>query len=296
MSASSVASLTSLVEPKVPGSIGTASAVAAAAEDRVVRPLLPARADLAALLPAAGLTRGSTVAVDGSTTLLLILLATASAKGSWAAVVGLPDLGLLAAREIGVAPHRLALVPDPGAELATVVAALLDGIDLVVVAADRLVRDGAKGQAMARRLTARARSRGAVLIPFGTGGWWPTAELRLSATDHQWTGIGDGHGYLTTHTAVVTVRGRGSAVRPIQARLTLQTCARDPSPGERLQPHGAGSPASRWATGSGDLVPSSAGARTRVPLDAEAPTTRCEATPRSHRPVQGNDQSSARTR
>jgi hypothetical protein len=90
------------------------------------------------------------------------------------------------------------------AELATAVAALLDGIDLVVVAADRLVRDGAKGQA-ARRLAARARSRGAVLIPFGTGGWWPTAELVLSATDHHWTGIGDGHGYPTCHTAVVTV-------------------------------------------------------------------------------------------
>ncbi|WP_157494477.1 hypothetical protein [Kutzneria sp. 744] len=78
------------------------------------------------------------------------MLAKAAAKGSWAAVVGLPNLGLLAASEVGVALHRLALVPDPRAELATVAAALLDGIDLVVVAADRLVRDGARGQAMAR--------------------------------------------------------------------------------------------------------------------------------------------------
>lgn len=234
MSASSVASLASLVEPRIPGAINTASAVAAAAEDHAVRPVLPARADLAALLPAAGLPRGSTVAVDGSATLLLTLLATAAAKGSWAAVVGLPDLGLLAASEIGVAPHRLALIPDPGDELVTVVAALLDGIDLVVVAADRLAREGAKGQAMARRLTARARSRGAVLIPFGSAGWWPAAELRLSATDHHWAGISEGHGYLTRHTAVVTVRGRGSAVRPVQARLTLQAGGSNPSPGEPL--------------------------------------------------------------
>ena len=139
MSAPSIASLTSLVERQLPGAVSTTSAVAAAAEDRAVRPVLPVRADLAALLPEGGLPRGSTVTVDGSTALLLNLLATATAKGTWAAVVEIPDLGLLAASEIGVALNRLALIPAPGAELATVVAALLDGIDLVVVAAERLV-------------------------------------------------------------------------------------------------------------------------------------------------------------
>jgi hypothetical protein len=147
----------------------------------------------------------------GSTAFLLTLLASATSEGSWAAVVGMPDLGLLAASEIGVALHRLALVPAPGKALASVVAALLDGVDLVGIAAADLVRDGTKGQAMARRLAARARNRGTVLIPFGAGGLWPAAELRLSATDCRWTGIENGCGYLAGDDTTVTVRGRGSA-------------------------------------------------------------------------------------
>jgi len=46
----------------------------------------------------------------------------------------MPDLGLLAAYELGVDLERLALVPEPGPDWPQVVAALLDGIDVVVVA------------------------------------------------------------------------------------------------------------------------------------------------------------------
>ncbi|HEX4703670.1 MAG TPA: hypothetical protein VH352_16190, partial [Pseudonocardiaceae bacterium] len=93
------------------------------------RQILPVRAELADLLPLHGLRRGSTVVVRGSTTVLLALLAEATAAGSWAAVVGMPDLGLLAAAELGVAMPRLAVVPKPGANFGDVVAALLDGVD-----------------------------------------------------------------------------------------------------------------------------------------------------------------------
>jgi hypothetical protein len=54
VSALSIASLTSLVERQLPGAVSTASAVAAAAEDRTVRLVLPVRGDLAALLPEGG--------------------------------------------------------------------------------------------------------------------------------------------------------------------------------------------------------------------------------------------------
>jgi hypothetical protein len=121
--------------------------------------------------------------------------------------------------------NRLGVVPNTGTELATIVAALLDGRSRRDRRCQPRSRWGEKGQAMARRLAARARNRGAVLIPFGTGGLWPAAELRLSATDRCWTGIGGGHGYLTGLDTTVTVRGRGSAARPIQARLTLQEAA-----------------------------------------------------------------------
>src|SRR5215211_1230971 len=96
--------------------------------------LLPVVPALAPLLPNQGLRRGSTVAVDRSAALALALVAGASAAGFWVAAVGLPDLGILAAAETGVALERLALVPSPGPRAwPTVVAALLDAIDVVLV-------------------------------------------------------------------------------------------------------------------------------------------------------------------
>lgn len=189
---------------------------------RASRAVVPVRHDLATLLPAGGLRKGTTVVLDGSTALLLTLLATATTRGSWAAVVGMPELGVLAAREIGVAPHRLALVPHPGRDLVPVTAALIDGMDLVAVVADGLLRDGARGQTMARRLAARARERGAVLIPVASANSWPAADVTVSDSDQRWTGIGAGHGRLTEREAVVTVCGRGAASRPTHARLVLQ--------------------------------------------------------------------------
>ncbi|GHG42753.1 MULTISPECIES: hypothetical protein [Amycolatopsis] len=43
------------------------------------------------------------------------------------------DIGVAAASELGVELERLALIPDPGAEIAAVLSALVDGIDLVVL-------------------------------------------------------------------------------------------------------------------------------------------------------------------
>ena len=168
---------------------------------------------LAPLLPWGGLRRGSVVSVQGSTSLLFGLLSTASAAGSWAAVVGRPNLGLLAAAEAGVAVQRLALVPRPGADLAGVVAALLDGIELVAVAGvERLT------VAETRRLAARVRQRGAVLLPLGD---WPGADVRLHGERIEWDGLGQGHGRLRSLRVTVRTAGRGAAARPRTADVAL---------------------------------------------------------------------------
>ncbi|AHI01458.1 hypothetical protein GCM10010174_09380 [Kutzneria viridogrisea] len=180
--------------------------------DQTVGRVLPVLDGLADLLPWGGLRRGSTVVVRGSTTLLLALLAAATVNGSWAAVVGVPDLGLLAAAELGVVVHRLALVPQPGEQLLAVTGALLDGFDLVAVR-----QAGELREADARRLSARARNRGAVLVPFGQ---WPGADLELDCTG-RWSGLGEGHGYLRQREVVVRSRGRGAAARGNQVRLVL---------------------------------------------------------------------------
>lgn len=184
--------------------------------------VLPVSPLLADLLPWGGLRRGSTVAVSGSTALLLALLSEATAGGSWAAVVGLPRLGVVAAAELGVAIHRMALIPRPGADFAQVTGALLDGVDVVV--ASSVAAGGAHGTdrphapEVARRLSARARNRGSVLVTFGS---WPGAEVELRCHTVGWSGTADGYGHLERREVVVEATGRRGAARPRRTSLSL---------------------------------------------------------------------------
>ncbi len=183
--------------------------------------VLPVVPELSGLLPARGLRRGSTVAVatgraapgSGGTSLLLALLSAASRSGSWCAVVGVPALGALAAAESGIALDRLALVPDPGPEWPTVVAALIDGIDVVVTAVP-----GPISPAVAGRLAARARQRGSVLVPFGS---WNGADVTLQVQQGRWEGLGSGGGRLRRRRVTVMARGRGAAARPKEVTMWM---------------------------------------------------------------------------
>lgn len=201
----------------LPG-VSTASTVAAERAsrtdwDQAAGRMLPVAPALADLLPGAGLRRGSVVAVHHSTSLLFALLAEATVAGAWAAVVGAPSLGIVAAAEHGVAVSRLALVPQPGAEYQAVMAALLDGVDLVVTE-PRSVRPD-----VARRLAARARHRGAVLLSLGH---WPSADVELHCTPGAWTGVLEhGAGHLRSRPVEVHARGRGAAARPRSASMLL---------------------------------------------------------------------------
>jgi hypothetical protein len=183
-------------------------------------PVLPALEDL---LPGAGLRRGATVSVaagpgvGGATSLALALVAQATTAGSWLAAVGLPSLGLVAADELGVALERLVLVAAPERDAwGGVVAALVDGFDLVVLQAGR----GGVRPADARRLVARARERGAVLVQLGSG--WPEgADLALQVTAARWEGTDAGHGHLRARRVTVTRGGRGEAAQPRRLELWL---------------------------------------------------------------------------
>jgi hypothetical protein len=178
--------------------------------------LLPVPRALEPLLPDRGLRRGGTVAVDGSLALALALVAGASAAGSWVVAVNLPDLGVVAAAEAGIALERLALVPAASAAVwAAVVAALLDAIDLVLVQPPARL-----SPTVARRLAARARERRAVLLPVG-GNWPIEPDLRLAVTASQWKGLGQGHGRLEARKVEVASAGRGAAKRERRAMLWL---------------------------------------------------------------------------
>jgi hypothetical protein len=163
------------------------------------------------LAPAPSLTPGAPG--NGGTSLLLALLSAASRSGSWCAVVGVPALGVLAAAESGIALDRLALVPNPGPDWPTVVAALIDGVDVVVTAVPPTV-----SAAIAGRLVARARQRGSVLVPYGR---WAGADVTLQVTQGRWEGLGDGRGRLRRRRVTVLARGRGAATRPREITLWM---------------------------------------------------------------------------
>ncbi|WP_024288611.1 hypothetical protein [Cellulomonas sp. KRMCY2] len=175
--------------------------------------LLPVPAPLARLLPAGALARGSTVVVAGSTSLALALLSQASAAGSWVALVGLPGVGVLAAHQLGLDLDRVVLVPAPGPDGPTVVAALLDGVDVVVVGPQV-----ALGDADRRRLSARARERSAVLLSMTA---WPGAHVVLTAEVSHWEGLGRGYGRLRSRRLTVQRSGRGMASRGHRVDVTV---------------------------------------------------------------------------
>lgn len=206
--------------------------------------LFPVPAPLAELLGTPGLRRGSTLLVEaerppgaasprsqraaGATSLALALLAEPTAAGAACAVVGLPDLGLIGAQELGVALERVVLVPDPGGRSAAVVGALLDGVDVV------LVRFPAPlPAATARRLSARARERRAVLVLAGSGVGdtlagssvatsWPDApDVRLAVAG-SWERTEDApSGLLGRRRLVVTARRRRAAPEELCRTLAL---------------------------------------------------------------------------
>src|SRR6188508_3062825 len=92
------------------------------------------------------LPRGTVAVLSGARSLSLSMVAAVTAEGGHAAIVGQPDVGLLAAVEVG--------------------AVLMDGMDLVVLGlGGRSVPAG-----RARVVVARARQKGCTLLV--TGGDW----------------------------------------------------------------------------------------------------------------------------
>lgn len=178
---------------------------------------LPVLPELRPLLPSGGLRRGATIAaVPGKSvaaSLILALLAAASEAGSWCGVVGVPTLNAVAAADMGIALERLALVPSPGEEWAATVAALLDGLDVVVAAPP-----GPVAASLSARLAARARHRGSILVPYGQ---WQGADLSIETVRGSWHGLGAGRGRLRRRELTLRAWGKGAAAVPREVSLWL---------------------------------------------------------------------------
>jgi hypothetical protein len=171
---------------------------------------------LAAALPRGGLARGSVVSIQGEGAASLLYTLLAGPAGCWSALVGMPGLGLSAAAELGVDLTRVALIPDPGADVLQVVSILIDGVDLVAVALPSSVRPAPSRQ---RVIGGRLRQRGSVLLVLGP---WPGADLVLTARGVGWRGLGRGHGRLRDRELVVRVGGRRAAGPGSRVELLLR--------------------------------------------------------------------------
>jgi hypothetical protein len=192
--------------------------------------VLPVDPRLADLLPDGGLRTGTTVVVRGSTSLLLTLLAEASRDGAWTVLVGYPAAGMAAAADAGCDLARTLVVPLPagsGVDAPAVLAALIDGMDVVVIGPEVALLEQDR-----RRLTARARDRGTVLVSAlptsasGAGGsaGWAGAHVVLEATAGDWAGTDHGAGWLRRRTLRVRRTGRGSAARPVNLDVEVPVC------------------------------------------------------------------------
>jgi hypothetical protein len=166
--------------------------------------LLPLPETLAELLPAP-LPRGTVAVLSGARSLSLSMVAAVTAEGGHAAIVGQPDVGLLAALEMGADLSRIAVIPEPGADPVEVAAVLMDGMDLVVLGlGGRSVPAG-----RARAVAARARQKGCTMLV--TDGDWQGASTRLEARvyGYEITGAGrPGIGRISRVRLAMRARGR----------------------------------------------------------------------------------------
>ena len=186
------------------------------------------------LFPLGGITRGSRVSLRGAgaTSLCMAMLAEASRQGSWIAVVGVASFGWAAAARGGWNLQRCVFVDEPPAsQWGTVMAALVDALDIVVTDPAHPV-----GATEARRLAARSRERGSVIVDLAleagldgggagrTRSRWPAeADLTLTAHTNGWSGLGVGTGLLGERALRVEAIGRRGAGRPRTIEVSVGT-------------------------------------------------------------------------
>src|SRR5271154_5452043 len=167
---------------------------------------LPIPQLLADVLPDA-LPRGTVAVLSGARSLSLSMVAAGTAAGGNAAIVGQPDIGLLAAVEMGADLSRLAVIPDPGTDPVEVAAVLMDGMDLIVLTL------GGRSVPLtrARAVVARARQKGCTLLV--TDGDWQGASIRLEARVCGYETTSDKPGFGRISKVRFEVCGAGRTIR-----------------------------------------------------------------------------------
>ncbi len=150
------------------------------------------------VFPLGGLSRGSRLSLRGTGAASIAMHAVASAS-----------------REGWSLERSVFVVEPPASQWGTVMAALVDAVDVVIVDPAHQVT-----ASDARRLAARSRERGAVVVDVALDDGrrryrWPTeSDLVLTVEPVDWDGLEVGHGLLGDRLVRVTSEGRRGAARP----------------------------------------------------------------------------------
>jgi len=168
--------------------------------------------DLRAMLPDRGLVRGRIVSCrgDAAVSLALRLVSRATRDGAWLATVGVDHLGLVAAREHGVALERVVVVNPGGAtsDWVSAVGIAVEGFGVLLLC----IPKGLSGRD-AQRITTRVHSRRVVAVcvessSSGEGRHGLVPDVVLHTTTTAWRGIGEGAGHVRSREVCVEVSGR----------------------------------------------------------------------------------------
>ncbi len=183
---------------------------------------------LSPLFPWGGLQRGWQVSVSGpgAWTLTAGMMVPSLGDEGWMAVVGAPLVNLVAGAEVGLRMDRVLVVDTPPAgQWGTVVAALLEAVQVVVVSPATRI-----GNRDVRRISARLREQRGTLIHLegaGGGSAHPSGtemqgmDMGLHCRTEEWQGIGEGSGYLRYRRLAVEAVGRRAAAQARSVSLWM---------------------------------------------------------------------------
>jgi len=177
---------------------------------------LPLPPELEPLVPGGRIVPGSVISVVGARSLLFRFFASASQAGGWLGVVGCDNLGVLAVAQAGLVLPRVSFVAKTGSHAATVCAALLDAMS-IVIGSEVVLLDSER-----RKLAARARERGSVIFSETA---WPGAQLTFHVVNRAWAGADHGQGWLRTCELTLHRTGRAHAARPQTFTVELKSLA-----------------------------------------------------------------------
>jgi hypothetical protein len=151
---------------------------------------------------------GSVLRLSGSMAALWAIAGVALGSEDWCVVVGLPDAGLLAAAEAGLALDRTVLIPYLDTEVLRVLAGLVDAYALVVIGPLNI------SGADRRRIEARLRYTGGRLIVFGD---WKGARVTVKVSRVLIEGLGENERQVGTLKLDSEISFRGGFARGISA-------------------------------------------------------------------------------